>query len=106
MDLGRSAVCIILSGTGTDGTEGARLIKAELGLVIAQDPRDAKYDGMPKSVIDAGLADHVLAAAEIPEQVLKYLQHIPRIGGLQDTPDNLARSLPKIVAVIRDSTGA
>lgn len=104
-DLGRSAVCVIMSGTGTDGTEGARVIKAELGLVIAQDPKEAKYDGMPRSVIEAGLADHVLPAAEIPEQVLKYLQHIPSGDGLQEGPDSLARSLPKIVAIIRETTG-
>ena len=64
-DLGRSAVCVIMSGTGTDGTEGARLIKAELGLVIAQDPREARYDGMPRSVIDAGLADLVDTMAAV-----------------------------------------
>ncbi len=104
-DLGRNAICIIMSGTGTDGTEGARAIKAELGLVIAQDPHEAKYDGMPRSVIDAGLADHILAAADIPEQAVKYLEHIPQITIVREGPVELGGLLPKIVTLIRDSTG-
>ncbi len=43
---------------------GARAVKAELGLVIAQDPETAAYDGMPRSVIEAGLADFDSAARE------------------------------------------
>jgi two-component system, chemotaxis family, CheB/CheR fusion protein len=45
-EFGERAVCIILSGTGTDGSVGARAIKAACGLVIAQDPEEAEYDGI------------------------------------------------------------
>jgi two-component system CheB/CheR fusion protein len=97
---------IILSGTGTDGTAGARIIKAELGLVIAQDPEEAKYDGMPRSLIDNGLTDYVLPTAEIPELVKDYIQKIPEvIAASRESPDDLARVLPKIIALIRNETG-
>ncbi len=62
-----NAVGIILSGTGTDGTEGAKEIKAKGGIVIVQDPTDADYDGMPKSAIAAHVADFVLPVEKIAE---------------------------------------
>ena len=55
------AIGIVLSGTGTDGTLGVRAIKGENGLVIAQNPESAEFDGMPRSAIATGLADYVIA---------------------------------------------
>ncbi|MFN0190968.1 MAG: CheR family methyltransferase, partial [Aestuariivirga sp.] len=57
---------VILSGTGADGSAGAAAIKAKGGLVIAQEPSEAGYDGMPRSAIAAGVVDHVFAVAKIP----------------------------------------
>lgn len=100
------SVGIIMSGTGSDGTDGARAIKAELGLVIVQDPEEAKYDGMPRSVIDSGLADFVLNSTQIPNRIISYINHIPdavNTGG--HVPDDLLKLLPKMVSQIRISTG-
>ena len=72
-DLRDRAICVILSGTGTDGTAGARAVKAETGLVIVQDPEDAGYDGMPRSAIDAGVADMVLPAEKMAEKLTEYV---------------------------------
>jgi len=106
VDRGAGSVGIILSGTGTDGTEGARAIKAMLGLVIAQEPEEAKYDGMPRSVIDAGLTDYILKAAEIPGQVEDYIKRIPKvIAAPSEEPDDLVNFLPKIITLIRNETG-
>ena len=66
-DRGAVSIAIILSGTGSDGTLGARAVKAEMGLVIAQDPGTAAYDGMPRSVIEAGLADYILPPPKIAD---------------------------------------
>ena len=55
------AIAIVLSGTGADGTAGMEDIKAEGGITLVQDPATAKYDGMPRSVIDSGCADFILA---------------------------------------------
>jgi chemotaxis response regulator CheB len=51
---------IVLSGTGSDGTAGVRAIKGEGGMVIAQNPASAEYDGMPRSAVATGLVDCVL----------------------------------------------
>lgn len=73
-DLGDHAICIILSGTGIDGTAGARAVKAQTGLVIVQDPGEAGYDGMPRSAIDAGVADFVLPADKMAEKLIEYVK--------------------------------
>ena len=53
---GTDAIGIVLSGTGSDGTLGIKAIKAESGTVFVQTPETAKYDGMPRSAINTGLA--------------------------------------------------
>jgi two-component system CheB/CheR fusion protein len=63
---GNRAICAVLSGTGTDGSQGIKAIKEHGGLVIAQDPEEAAYDGMPRSAIKTGAVDLVLSLAEIP----------------------------------------
>ncbi|HEX7475733.1 MAG TPA: chemotaxis protein CheB [Dehalococcoidales bacterium] len=69
-DRGRAAICIILSGSGTDGTLGLKAIKGEAGLAIVQEPGSAKYDGMPKQAIESGLADFVLRPSEVPARLV------------------------------------
>lgn len=64
---GRRVIGVVLSGTLDDGTAGMRLIKECHGTTIVQDPEDSLYTGMPQSVIDHGLADHVLGAAGISD---------------------------------------
>jgi two-component system CheB/CheR fusion protein len=59
------AIGIELSGTGSDGTLGVRAIKAEGGMVMAQNPDSAEYDGMPRSAIATGLVDYELPPAEM-----------------------------------------
>lgn len=67
------AIAVILSGTGTDGTKGAKKIKEFGGLVMVQDPDTAKFDGMPRSLINAQIADYVLPAGAIPEEIYNYI---------------------------------
>lgn len=66
------SIVVVLSGTGTDGTNGVKLVKEHGGLVIAQAPESAKFDGMPRSVISTGLADFVLSPEEIAEEILNF----------------------------------
>ena len=63
---------MVLSGTGSDGTNGVKAVKEQGGLVIAQAPESAKFDGMPRSVINTGLADFVLSPEEIAEEILNF----------------------------------
>ena len=69
------AICIVLSGTGSDGTQGVRAVKGEGGMVMAQNPESTEYDGMPRSAIATGLVDYVLPPAEMPPQLIAYVAH-------------------------------
>jgi len=71
-DRGRAAICLILSGSGTDGTLGLRAIKGEAGLAIVQEPSSAKYDGMPRQAIDSSLADFILRPSEMPARLVSF----------------------------------
>lgn len=72
------AIAIVLSGTGADGTAGMEAVKSEGGITFAQDPATAKYDGMPRSVIDSGCADFVLAPKDMAKE-LQRIQHHPYV---------------------------
>ncbi len=74
-DQAGKAICIILSGTGTDGTLGVKEIKGCLGMVMVQDEESAKYNGMPRSAISTGLADYILPVENMPKQLMKYTKH-------------------------------
>jgi two-component system CheB/CheR fusion protein len=71
------AIGIILSGTGTDGSQGMRAINAEGGLTIVQDPQTAKYDGMPNASIESGSIDIVIEPSSIGEELVA-LANFPR----------------------------
>ncbi|MBT8459345.1 MAG: PAS domain-containing protein [Boseongicola sp.] len=71
-DAGVRSVGIVLSGTGTDGSTGIRAIKEAGGLVFVQDPKEAGYDGMPKSAIDTGADDLVLPTNEMVDVIHDY----------------------------------
>ena len=64
---------IVLSGTGSDGSQGVRAIKAQGGLVMVQEPNSAAFDGMPQRAIETGLADFILPPAELPPALAVYL---------------------------------
>ncbi len=68
---GKNAIGVVLSGTGSDGTFGAMAIKASGGITFAQDPATAKFDGMPRTMIENGAADFVLPAERIAEEIVR-----------------------------------
>ncbi|MBE3117646.1 MAG: PAS domain-containing protein [Candidatus Atribacteria bacterium] len=74
-DQHEGAIGIVLSGTGSDGTQGVRAIKSEEGMVMAQNPASSEYDGMPRSAIATGLVDYELLPAEMPAQLIKYVAY-------------------------------
>ncbi len=69
------AVAVVLSGTGSDGTNGIKTIKEHGGIVMAQDPQSAKFDGMPRSVINTGLADFILAPKDLAQELLNLADY-------------------------------
>ena len=81
------AIGIVLSGTGADGSLGIASVKAHGGVVIAQSPSEAEYDGMPSSAIATGKADIVLPVADIADRLLKIWGNARQIE-LPAAPDS------------------
>ena len=105
-DLKEHSIGVILSGMGSDGTLGLRAIKEKGGAVFVQDPSSAKFDGMPRSAIDEGLADVVVPVEMLPSKIIAYLKHVPII--LQSTlpiQEQSLSSLKKIIILLRTQTG-
>ncbi|MEP7049362.1 MAG: chemotaxis protein CheB, partial [Pseudomonadota bacterium] len=69
------AICVILSGMGSNGAAGGQAVKAVGGLCVAQDPDTAEFPSMPRHLIDAGYADFILRPSEMPEAILAYARH-------------------------------
>lgn len=103
-DQKQRAVGIILSGTGTDGTLGLRAIKAESGMTIAQDPQSAKYQGMPRSAMSAGVVDVVKPVGQMSEPLLAYVRGLTR-PALPLPESDASQALQKIFILLRDRTG-
>ncbi|MBF0384165.1 MAG: PAS domain-containing protein, partial [Magnetococcales bacterium] len=107
-DAKERAICIILSGTGSDGTHGLKSIKEAGGVVMAQEPNSAKFDGMPVNAIQTGLVDFTLPPEEMPGKLASYLQH--RNLNIQTTAmvpvgDNIKEELQKIFLILRSNVG-
>jgi two-component system, chemotaxis family, CheB/CheR fusion protein len=106
-DYGPRAVAVILSGTGNDGSVGLKAISEKGGLVIAQEPQEAAFDGMPRSAIATGAVDLVLPAANIPHALIQYAQQHPSPGaGRKAAPQDEVtdKSLAAIVDLLRSRT--
>jgi len=102
---GDRAVCVVLSGTGSDGSLGLGAIKARGGWVIAQDPTDAAFEGMPKSAIATGLVDLVLPADEIPDALIKGRERAARPRGPPIADEEGANDLlTQIIDLLRAHT--
>jgi two-component system, chemotaxis family, CheB/CheR fusion protein len=101
-EFGPRAIAVILSGTGADGSSGLKAIKEQGGLVIAQEPEEAGYDGMPRSAIQTGEVDLVLPAAKIPQAILSPAERARAAveGRRAPEPDWLAR----IIELLRTKT--
>jgi two-component system, chemotaxis family, CheB/CheR fusion protein len=105
-DRGSKALGVILSGTASDGTLGLQAIKAAGGITFAQEMHTAKYDGMPRSAIAAGVADFVLPPAEIARQLVAMARgsHAPSEYGAAIEPP-ADTELAKILRLVRSVTG-
>lgn len=107
------SIVVVLSGTGTDGTNGVKFVKERGGLVIAQAPESAKFDGMPKSVISTGLADFVLSPEEIAEEILNFSNTPALLRPLrsdnplaeEESPFSEEETLSHIYTILKNASG-
>ncbi|MEM9692295.1 MAG: CheR family methyltransferase, partial [Myxococcota bacterium] len=96
---GRRAVGVVLSGTGSDGTAGAAAIRQAGGTVIAQQPTEAQFNGMPLAVVDRGLADYVTPAGEIPSLIERLLD------GHDVLDDEYEPWMHEVFAIVKERVG-
>ena len=105
-DRGARAIGIVLSGTGTDGTLGLKVIAAQGGIVLAQDPATAQFDGMPRSAIAAGIVNYVLPVEQMAQVIAGYARH-PYVEDAQApmVEDGDPRNLQNLFALIQARRG-
>jgi two-component system, chemotaxis family, CheB/CheR fusion protein len=100
------SIGVILSGMGTDGTLGLRSIKEKAGAAFVQTPATAKFDGMPRSAIEAGLADVVAPVEELPARIDLYRKHASFLTWPDaPPPEEAPGALEKIFVLLRSKTG-
>lgn len=106
-EMGKNAIGVILSGTGSDGTLGTRAIKENGGMVIVQDETTAKFDGMPRSSVATGLVDFILPPSKMPDAIINYIKHpfVSKEKALDNILSKNIDSLSKIIMILRDYSG-
>ncbi|MFT4579577.1 MAG: two-component system CheB/CheR fusion protein [Nitrospinales bacterium] len=106
-DQKNKAICIILSGTGTDGTIGLRAIKGDSGMAMVQKESSAKFSGMPESAIATGLVDYILSPDKIPGRLIKYVRgpFLSPAAAIQRGKPQLEEVMQKIFLQLRNRTG-
>ncbi|MEO6522951.1 MAG: chemotaxis protein CheB [Mucilaginibacter sp.] len=99
-DCGKKSIGIILSGLGSDGTEGVKSIKKAGGMVIARNPSTSEFGSMPSSAISTGLVDFVLEPALMPGAIEDYVKNAGEL--LTDHEDD-EKNLKLIIELIKES---
>src|SRR6202789_1094579 len=105
-EYGARPVCVVLSGTGADGSLGLKTVKESGGLVIAQDIGEADYDGMPRSAIATGAVDMVLRTKKIAEALVareRGTDFVPK-RSKSSAQKSVADLLPDIIALLHAKT--
>jgi chemotaxis methyl-accepting protein methylase/PAS domain-containing protein len=106
-DRQEKAIGVILSGMGSDGMFGLRAIKEKGGLTLVQDPASASADSMPRSAIEAGVADIIAVPEDMPARIAAYLKHPLRVTPVASlVEDKIQSDLDKIVILLRDRCGS
>jgi two-component system CheB/CheR fusion protein len=100
-DIGKKAIGIILSGMGTDGTDGIRAIKKAGGMVLVRNPETTEYGNMPLNAIATGMVDFILEPELMPNTIEKYVQHQ---GELINYVENDEENIIAIINLIREQS--
>lgn len=105
--LGARAVCVVLSGTGSDGTIGLKAVKEAGGVTFAQEEKQAKYPGMPGSAIGTGRVDYIMPVEEMPAVIAGFSGHpyFRDKGKVVPAGKEFNAALQKILLVVRTKTG-
>ncbi len=105
---GPRAICVVLSGTGADGSMGLKRIKERGGVVYVQNPREAEFNEMPRNAIATELVDEVLPVAQIPKRILAYRNSLGKVQIAEEPgqrPEQQQQALREIFTQLRVRTG-
>ena len=69
---GRATMAVVLTGMGNNGVDGALAIRGKGGVLMAQDEATCIVYGMPRAIVDAKLADHILPIENIAAEITSY----------------------------------
>ena len=109
VEQGERAVCIILSGGGSDGTIGLKSIKEHGGFTLAQAEHDSHaLSGMPQSAFATGLVDFVMPVEDMPAKLLQYQQHLNEVEerkASDGTREDVANYVGQICSLLHNRTG-
>ncbi len=104
-DIMEFAVGVVLSGMGSDGSIGMKAIKENNGIVMVQDPADAKFDSMPRNAMESVVIDIVAPAKELHSKLIDLIKHSPVAKKSVETDIRDNSALEKIIILLRTVTG-
>ncbi|MEI6277332.1 MAG: chemotaxis protein CheB [Prolixibacteraceae bacterium] len=104
-DRKEKSIGIILTGMGSDGSQGLKAIKEKNGIVLVQTPATAKFDSMPRNATEAVIADIVAPVEELPQKLINFLKFIPSIVSGLEIDDKNNSNLDKIIILLREKCG-
>jgi two-component system CheB/CheR fusion protein len=96
------SIGIILSGMGSDGSLGLKAIKEKSGIALVQEPTSAKFDSMPRSAIEAVIADVVAPADELPAQLIALFKVVPEKTIDVNIESKDKSNIDKIILLLRE----
>jgi two-component system, chemotaxis family, CheB/CheR fusion protein len=105
---GPRAICVVLSGTGANGSMGLKRIKERGGVAYVQNPREAEFNEMPRNAIATELVDEVLPVAQIPARIIAYRDSLGSVEIMLESdqrPEQQQQALREIFTLLRNRTG-
>lgn len=105
---GRDAYCIILSGTGSDGSLGLKAVKSAGGFAIVQESNNARFPGMPDSAAATGVVDFVLRAEDIAprlDEIVRHRYDLDSEGERENLRKEIEERLGQLTKILRDGEG-
>jgi chemotaxis methyl-accepting protein methylase len=105
---GPRAICVVLSGTGANGSMGLKRVKEMGGIALVQNPREAEFNEMPRNSIATELVDEILSVAEIPDKIIEYKKRMGTITipvEAEKREESEQQALREIFTHLRVSTG-
>ncbi|MCW3104773.1 MAG: Chemotaxis protein CheR [Bacteroidetes bacterium] len=102
----RSAA-VILSGMGSDGELGLKVVKEHLGVGLVQDPDSTEFSSMPQAAISTGFTDYILPPEDMPEKLIGYFYHpVIKTSDTGEVTDlKSENALLKVFMLLRTQTG-